>query len=237
LIIPAYNEGKYIGRTLESVRKAIESYNAPHEVEIIVVDNCSSDDTVSVARRYGAKVVTERERRIATVRNKGAKESKGEIIGFLDADSSVTPNILNSIDGAMSSGLYIGGGTDIKIDRASLGIYCTYLVTTIPARILLGIAGGLIFTARAAFEAIGGFDESLYCAEDSKFVLALKKYGKLQGKRFKVLTEDSVITSSRAFDKFGDWYYFKNLPRFIFRMDRMFRDRRFSETFWYYDAR
>ncbi|MEW5693661.1 MAG: galactosyltransferase-related protein [Candidatus Hydrogenedentota bacterium] len=41
--------------------------------------------------------------------------------------------------------------------------------------------GGLIFTEKETFKDLGGFDESLYCAEDSEFVLRLKKYGKKKG--------------------------------------------------------
>jgi len=234
LIIPAFNEEQYIDRTLDSVNKAKDHYRKPSLIEIIVVDNYSTDNTEEIAKNKGATVVKEEKRCIASVRNKGAQVSTGSILGFLDADSSVSPNIFNSIDDVMSSGKYIGGGTTIKLDRRSVGIYLTYCITTIPAKWLFGVAGGLIFTVRQTFEDIGGFDESLYCAEDSKFILEMKKRGKMKGKIFKVISTDYVITSSRSFDQFGDWYYFKNLPKIIWKGGmKAFKDKDFCRRFWY----
>jgi len=234
LIIPAFNEGKYIGRTLDSVNKAKDHYKNPSLIEIIVVDNNSTDNTEQIAKKKGATVVKEEKRCIASVRNRGAQVSRGSVLGFLDADSSVSPNIFNSIDDVMSSGKYIGGGMTIKLDRKSLGIFLTRCLTTIPAKWLFGVAGGLIFTGRQTFESLGGFDESLYCAEDTKFILGMKKHGKTKGQKFKVITTNYVISSSRSFDQFSDWYYFKNLPKIALRGGiKAFRDKDFCWRFWY----
>lgn len=233
LIIPAYNEGKFLSKTLASVKAAKETYDHPSLIEIIVVDNGSTDNTENIAQRFGARVIFEKERRIASARNRGAEAAEGEIVGFLDADTCIAPNIFNSINRAMSSNKYIGGGTHIKIDRQSLGIFCTYFITTYPARWLLGVAGGLIFTDKQTFQILGGFDERLYCAEDSKFILDLKKYGKRKGKKFKIITEDFVTSSSRSFDRFGDWFYFKNFPRIICGMKTIFKNRDFAGKYWY----
>lgn len=219
---------------MESIIKAKEKFKEPSLIETIVVNNCSTDNTEKIAQSFGAKVVFEEERRIASVRNKGAKTAEGEIIGFLDADSLITPNMFNSVYEIMSSEKYIGGGTMIKFERNSMGLFFTYCITVVPARWLLGVMGGLIFTEKKIFEEIGGFSESLYCAEDSKFILDLKKYGRQKGKKFKIITNDYVITSTRAFDKFGDWYYFKNIPKILFKGGmRAFKDKDIVKEFWY----
>lgn len=234
LIIPAYNEEKYIGKTLSSVMKAKETYRKPYLIEVIVVNNCSTDNTEKIARGFGAKVILEEERRIASVRNKGAEVAEGEIVGFLDADSWITPDMFNLIDEVMSSGKYIGGGTDIKLERNSLGIFCTYCITKFPFMWLLGITAGLLFTEKKTFEEIGGFDKSLYCAEDSMFALNLKKYGKQKGKKFKVITDAYITSSARSFDKFGDWYYFKNIPKVLFKGGiGAFKNKDIVKKFWY----
>lgn len=233
LVIPAHNEARYIGGTLASVARARNAFHNPSLIEVIVVDNFSTDGTGTVARGQGARVVLEEERRIASVRNEGAKAARGELLGFLDADSWVTPNIFRAIDGVMSSGKYIGGGTDLRLERRSPGILLTYCITTLPAKWVLGVGAGLIFTDRGTFQELGGFDESLYCAEDSEFVLRLKKHGKRRGKRFKVITRARVTTSARSFDRFGDWYYFRNLPRILLRRGEAFRDWEFAKRFWY----
>lgn len=234
LIIPAYNEEKYLEATLNSVMKAKEYYKNPSSIEIIVVNNSSTDNTNKIAQNFGAKIVFEEKRCIASVRNKGVESAEGKIIGFLDADSIVTPNIFNSIDKTMSSGEYIGGGTIIKFGRNSIGLFLTYCVTVIPAKWLLGVMCGLMFTEKRIFKELGGFDESFYCAEDSKFALELKKYGKQKGKKFKIITDDYVITSTRAFDKFGDWYYFKNIPKVLLKGGiGAFKDKEIVKIFWY----
>lgn len=233
LIIPAYNEENFIGKTLESVAKARNTYREPSAIEIIVVNNCSTDNTQNIAENYGVRVVKEEKRCIAAVRNKGAKEAHGEIIGFLDADSYITPNMFNSIDEGMFHDKYVGGGTKVKLERSSIGILCTYCITVFPAKWLFGVAGGLIFTKKSTFLEIGGFDETLYCAEDSKFILDLKKYGKRMRKKFKIIENDYVITSARSFDKFGDWYYLKNLPTILFKMKSIFKNEEFTKKYWY----
>lgn len=232
LVIPAYNEEGYLGGTLASVAEAADAYGEPSRIEVIVVNNGSSDRTEKIALEAGARVVFEERRCIAVARNKGADAAAGEIVGFLDADSRVTANMFEVIDKAMASDSYIGGGTDIRIDRNSFGISCTYLITKYPAMWLLGVMGGLMFTNIKTFREMGGFDESLYCGEDMRFILDLKKHGKGKGKKFKVVRNARVISSARAFDRFGDWYYFRNLPRIIAKK-KAFRDKGFCERFWY----
>ena len=73
VVIPAHNEGAYIGKCLECV-KAAASRIEPQETEIIVVANRCTDDTAEVARSYGARVVTDESRCIAAVRNAGRRE-------------------------------------------------------------------------------------------------------------------------------------------------------------------
>lgn len=233
LIIPAYNEGMFIAKCLESVEKAKEYCGKASLIETIVVDNCSTDNTAEIALAYNAHVVMEEKRQISFVRNKGAAVAKGDIVAFLDADSIITPNMFTLVEEVMSSGKYIGGGTDIKIERNSLGIFFTYCITKFPAMWLLGIMGGLIFTEKKTFEETGGFDTSLYCAEDAAFALNLKKYGQQKEKKFKVITDAYIITSARTFDKFGDWYYFKYLPKFLLNMRKITKDKDFCDRFWY----
>jgi len=234
LIIPAYNEAKYIARTLDSVMKARDNFYKPSLIEVIVVNNSSTDNTENIAKSFGAQVVLEEQRRIASVRNKGASIAHGEVIGFLDADSRITLNMFNSIHETMASGRYIGGGTNVKIDRMSLGIFFTCCITIFPARWFLGVMGGLIFVKKTAFDQLHGFDDSLYCAEDSKFIIGLKRHGKQTGKKFKIITRDYVVTSARSFDRLGDWYYFKYLPRVLAKGGlSAFKDVNIVKGFWY----
>ncbi len=90
VIIPAYNEEKYLPLCLDALKKQ----NFKGKLEIIVVDNGSSDRTADVARGYGIRVVTEKHRGITWARQKGLEESRGDIIVAVDADMVLTPNWL-----------------------------------------------------------------------------------------------------------------------------------------------
>lgn len=234
LIIPAYNEEQYLPRTLECVNRAREAYRGPSSIEVVVVNNVSTDRTEDVARSCGATVLVEEKRCIAAVRNSGVRASSGRILAFLDADSLVSVNVFNAIHETMACGKFVGGSTGVKLDRGSVGLFVTMCMTVFPARWLFGVSGGLYFTARSTFDELGGFDEGLYCAEDSAFLLALRGHGKRVGKGFRILKNEVTTTSSRSFDRFGDWFYVMNLPRILFHGGmRAFRSPEFCSRYWY----
>src|ERR1035437_9659082 len=84
LIIPAYNEEKYIGACLEH---AIKNSKGKFS-EIIVIDNASTDKTAEVARKFnGVKVIRENEKGVTKARQRGLKESPGDILAYIDADT------------------------------------------------------------------------------------------------------------------------------------------------------
>ena len=84
VVMPAYNEEKYIGECLASLaRQTVEP------MEIIVVDNNSMDRTAEIARQAGVRVVKEKKQGMIPARNRGFDEARGEIIARCDADCRV----------------------------------------------------------------------------------------------------------------------------------------------------
>ncbi len=96
IIIPALNEAKFIARTINSIHEAMRTLVI--EYEIVVVDNGSRDDTVAISRGNSAITFVQPELNISELRNFGVRESRGNIIIFLDADVSVTKSWIDSID-------------------------------------------------------------------------------------------------------------------------------------------
>src|SRR3989344_6807313 len=96
LIIPAFNEEKFLPIIFESVKNQTEPFD-----EIIVVDNNSKDGTAKVARKFGARVVHESKKGIANARNAGAAAAKGEMICFSDADGYLHEKWLFSLKEAV----------------------------------------------------------------------------------------------------------------------------------------
>ncbi|MBE6881263.1 MAG: glycosyltransferase [Ruminococcaceae bacterium] len=238
VIIPAHNEEKYIGKCLQAVKSAAK-YVGDAKTEIIVVANRCTDKTVAIARHYGAKVVINEEKCIAAIRNAGVREAKGEIIVTIDADSLMTKYSLCEIKFLLDSGNYVGGGTNPKFDRMSVGIAFSsayVAMNLIPIMMKNGgyLSGAMFWLYKRDFDAIGGFDETLVSLEDMDFAVRLKKLGDKRGQKYGTLKRSYILTSSRKFDEFGDWYLIKNrsLTKRIFSG----KDREAADEF-YYDVR
>ena len=92
-MVPAFNEEAYLGECLASL--AVQDY--PHPVEVIVVDNNSTDRTAEVARSFGVEVVTEPEPGVCQARQRGTIAARGEIIVSADADTIYSPGWLSSL--------------------------------------------------------------------------------------------------------------------------------------------
>ena len=115
IIIPAYNEEKFLPRLLDSIAVARKSYSGGHDaVEVIVADNDSTDRTAAVAAEHGAKVIRVTKRRIAAARNGGARAAKGDILCFIDADSAIHPQTFDAIQEAIDGGRTVAGATGVN---------------------------------------------------------------------------------------------------------------------------
>ncbi len=188
-IVPAYNEERLIKDTLKSLDSAATALNEAYE--LIVVDDASSDQTAALARSVGARVVSVSHRQIAATRNSGARAAKGDIFIFVDADTLAKESVVKAAVKALRDGA-VGGGASFHFD----GRLPLYARLVLPSSIWLSraarLAGGcFLFCTREAFEAVGGFDERYFCAEELVLGKALKRQG-----RFIVLRE-SVTTSGR----------------------------------------
>jgi glycosyltransferase involved in cell wall biosynthesis len=166
-----------------------ESANEEHE--IIVVDDASDDGTAEIAREGGAQVVSIKRRQIAASRNAGARIARGDILFFVDADTRINSKHVSGAIAALEAG-YAAGSARVEAHgpiplwgRVFLRLFCALYFS-----VNLG-AGAFLFATRKSFEAVGGFDETLFVGEEVYFSLAMKKLG-----RFTILREP-IITSGR----------------------------------------
>lgn len=208
VVIPAHNEEMFLGECLASIERARARVSVP--IEVIVCLNRCTDRTEMIARGFGAAVVREEAKCLAKIRNTGAKAASGDVIVTIDADSRMSPNMFNEIEAALLSGRFVGGGTVIRAERLSLGILMSSLVIMFYALRFGFRSAGLFWCWRKDFDAIGGFDERLATLEDLDFAGRLAAHGKTKGLRYGTLWRTHIVTSCRKFDKFGDWYFFKN---------------------------
>ena len=188
-IVPAFNEEALIGRTLEALNRAALSAGEPYE--IVVADDASSDGTATIAENHGARITKVNLRQIAGTRNAGAREATGDMLIFVDADTQVTCEVVRAAIDAMKQGA-AGGGCAVSFD-GQLPRYAE-LMSPIVVRLFraMGIACGcFLYCTRRAFDAAGGFDETLYASEEVTMSRSLKRQG-----RFVVLRQ-SVKSSGR----------------------------------------
>ena len=209
IIIPAYNEARLLPRLLESIDIAAVCYGR-NNVEVIVADNLSTDDTRLIAESMGAKVVSVSKRRIAAARNGGASAASGEILCFIDADSALHPDTFLAIDKAMHDDRFVAGATGVYLERYSIGLLVTYLMM-MPMMLVTGMDTGVVFCRREDFDAVGGYNEDLFFAEDVAFLQALKNLGAAKGQRLIRLSGVKALGCTRKFDENGDWHYFPML--------------------------
>ncbi len=233
IIIPAWNEENYIGRTLESLKRAASIYERERgaATELIVVDNNSTDRTAAVARDHGAIVVFEPINNIGKARNAGVRAARGRLIAFCDADNQVTENLLVLIHDHLSNPKIVGGGTWIEPERHNLKINFFYFIWHIYVR-FSRVGVGMMHCCKTDFESIGGFDETMYTAEDVQLAYDLRKIGKPRGQKFELVHKGWIITSTRKIDQTPLWVMIYKLIGFGFGMQKKLRNKEYCEH-WY----
>ncbi len=188
-IVPAWNEEAQLAGTLTRIREAAQSLAEPFEV--VVADDGSTDRTAEIAEELADRTVHVNHRQIAATRNAGARAAHGDLLIFVDADTSVNPELLRAVVQAVRHGA-VGGGCLARVDEP-VPIWGRLCVVELNAYCLLfKVAYGcFLFCTREAFDAAGGFDTSLYITEEVTLSRALRRLG-----RFVVL-HHRVVTSGR----------------------------------------
>jgi glycosyltransferase involved in cell wall biosynthesis len=233
IIVPAWNEEKCIGRAIDSLKRAAAVYERERGAiaEIIVVDNNSADGTGTVARERGATVVFEPVNNIGKARNAGAKAARGNYIAFCDADNLVTENLLVLIHDHLEDTKIVGGGTWIEPERRNFKVSFFFFFWGIYVT-CSRVGVGMMHCRRADFESFGGFDETIYAAEDVQLAYDLRKLGKPRGQKFNLIKKGWIITSTRKFDQTPLWVMMKKLIGFGFGLQKKIRSKEYCEH-WY----
>lgn len=238
VIIPAYNEERYLPRLLESIKVARANYShGPNQIEVVVANNGSTDATAAVATAHDARVVHVARRRIAAARNGGARASTGEVLCFIDADSAIHPQTFNAIDQVMKTGRYVWGVTGAVLERKTLPLLITHYMF-MPMVWTTGLDIGLSFCRREDFEAVGGYDENRLYAEDVLFPWALRRLGRSRGQRLARLPRVKALSCTRKFDQFGEWHYFWMMGHALKSLVTWnWHDEKLANRYWYNPGR
>ena len=195
IIIPAYNEGKYLPKLLNCMKK--QTYE---DYEVIVADAGSKDKTRQIAKKYGCRIV--KGGMPAVGRNNGAKAAKGDVLLFLDADvkfdKDFLKNALNEFEKRKLSvaGCYIHPLGNNLIDKVFFTIFNFWIFVT--QFFYPNASGSGIFCRKWLHKKVKGFDETIMLSEDMDYARRCGKYG-----RFRIIKSAKSYVAMRRFEKEG----------------------------------
>lgn len=183
VIIPVHNGGAHLPRCLDALRASdLKSH------EVIVVDDCSTDDSADAARARGFEVVSLDARRgPAAARNEGARRARAQVLLFLDADVVARPDTLARVETFFKeheeTAALFGSYDDAPDARGFVSQYKNLAHHFIHQRSRADAEtfwAGCGAVRREAFAAVGGFDETRYTRpsiEDIELGRRLRRHG------------------------------------------------------------
>lgn len=165
-VIPVRNDVQRLRRCLSSI--TANDYRR-ELIEIIVVDNESSDGSGRAAREYGAIVLTVSGSCVAELRNRGARAAMGSIIAFADSDHEIDRGWIESAVDVLSSPFVAATGSAYWTDPKANWVQQQYdrlRVRPDTRQDVEWIGSGNFAVKRFLFERVGGFNATLTACED-----------------------------------------------------------------------
>ena len=230
-VVPAYNEEAYLPACIESILSQAAEY--PGQIEVIVVNNASTDRTREVALGYpGVTLVDEMRKGLTFARQAGFDASSGELIANVDSDARLTPGWIAQVLSTFAADavamanhpkkrpLVALSGPQVFYDlprrrRVIVHLYFVvakliYFTSRYILRVGSMVQGGNFVLSRTALEQIGGFNTAIsFYGEDTDIARRLSAVGEV---RFTFNLK--ISTSARRLNTEGlvtmGWRYFVN---------------------------
>lgn len=221
VLIPAYNESKTIGKTIESAL----GLDYP-SLEILVIDDGSKDDTGDIARKLGVRVLRQKNSGKAEALNNGISNAQGELIATLDADSFVAPDALLHMVGFFQDERVMAVIPTMKVLKgkgALVGLqYAEYMFSNLISKVLSSLDSNIVtpgpfsvFRA-SVFRELGGFD-GRSMTEDNEMAM------RIQSRNYLIRSSRDAVVYTKVPESLGAlfrqrkrWYvgYMENLRRY-----------------------
>ncbi|MBW4689664.1 MAG: TIGR04283 family arsenosugar biosynthesis glycosyltransferase [Komarekiella atlantica HA4396-MV6] len=183
IIIPVLNEAR-------NINEAITTIQPSTNIEVIVVDGGSQDNTLEIAQSLGVKIISSSPGRAAQM-NAGAMATSGEILLFLHADTRLPAEFDAMIRTALQRPQTVAGAFNLRIDASLLSLRWVEWGVNWRSRFCqMPYGDQAIFLTKEVFQQIGRFPE-LPIMEDFELMRRLKCIGKI------VIIPVPVVTSAR----------------------------------------
>ena len=198
LIIPAYNEEKYIGSCLDF---AIKNSNGRF-FEIIVIDNNCTDKTKEITEKFsGVKVVSEPKKGLTYARQRGFLEARGDILAYIDADTRLPLDWFDKVEKDFEKNEKLvclsGPYHYYDIPKWQNFLVKIYWLLSLPAYWFTGYltVGGNFAIKKKVIEKMGGFDTTIaFYGEDTNIARRASEFGQV-----KFILSLEMLTSGRRF--------------------------------------
>lgn len=192
IIIPTLNEAG-------NIKTAIACTQTSKNVEVIVVDGGSQDDTISIVQSLGIKIIASSPGR-ANQMNVGAMAANGEILLFLHADTRLPRGFDDMIRTAIQHPRTVAGAFALKIDASRLALRWVEWGVNVRSRFCqMPYGDQAIFLTKEVFQQIGQFPD-LPIMEDFELIRRLRRTGKI------LIIPVPVMTSARRWLQKGIFY-------------------------------
>ncbi len=189
IVLPTLNEAENIRTTLTGLQKY-------RDVEIVVVDGGSRDDTVAIVKSLGVRVLATAPSR-ARQMNTGAAAATGDVLLFLHADTCLPDNFAQHVRTAVCQKEFCAGAFTLGIDSPARGLRFIEKMTNLRSRYLqMPYGDQALFLKHDMFNEIGGFSD-IPIMEDFELVRRLKRRGNI------ILLPQAVRTSARRWLQYG----------------------------------
>jgi glycosyltransferase involved in cell wall biosynthesis len=172
VIIPVYNGAMYLAEALDSV--FAQDYRP---LEVMVVDDGSTDDTAAVAKKYRQTIyLCQANQGPPAARNAGLKHCTGDLIAFLDSDDLWVPGKLSMqaayLEMHPQAGCVIGRTKNFLQEGA---VWPSWAMGTVLTGDLIAYHLGTLLSQRWVIETVGNFNESYMYSEDFDWLIRLKE--------------------------------------------------------------
>lgn len=205
IIIPAYNEEKYLPLLLDSISKL----DWPKEkLEVIVVDNGSTDNTCGIAESYGTLLLQDRTKNVSGLRNLGAKHATGDILAFVDADCVVSGGWLRCASHYFNDPAIAAWGSPPDIPENATWVQRSWLTVRRkekPVEDVDWLESMNLFIRKDIFQQAGEFDETLVTCEDVDICYRILKFGRIVADASIAVVHLGEAATIRAFARKELW--------------------------------
>ncbi len=190
IIIPVLNE------TANRIKSTLASVQNAENVEVIVVDGGSHNETVALVQFWGVKVLSSTAGRACQM-NAGATAATGDILLFLHADTCLPAGFEKLVPLTLAQSGTVAGAFELKIDSPMRSLRLIEKMVNWRSRFLsLPYGDQAIFLKASVFQDIGGFPD-LPIMEDFELIRCLKRLGRI------AIVPTPVLTSARRWHKLG----------------------------------